>query len=132
MTVHKRAGRRLDLVALRRAIELRDLDTMLGFYAEDAQVRVLNGAIPQSPPFELRGKAEIAGYLRALCEEDTTRRVGNGVANEKRIAFSETCEYPNETGIVVHTTLELSEGKIVGQVDVVVREAREEVGEGSV
>ena len=110
MTVHKSAGRRLDLVALRRAIELRDLDTMLGFYAQDAQVRVLNGDIPQSPPFELRGKAEIAGYLRTLCDGDTTRRVGNGVANEKRIAFSETCEYPNETRIVVHTTLELMAG----------------------
>jgi hypothetical protein len=51
--------------------------------------------------------------------------------NMSRIAFSETCEYPNETRIVVHTTLELREGKIVGQVDVVVREAREEAGEGS-
>jgi hypothetical protein len=119
MTVYKSARKRLSLEALRRAIELRDSETMLGFYAEDAQVHVLNGDALQSPPFEIRGKAEIARYLRAVCDGNTTRRVGNGVSSEERIAFSETCEYPDGTWIVVKTRLELREGEIVRQVDVV-------------
>jgi hypothetical protein len=125
---HKTAGR-LDFEVLRHAIELRDSETMLGFYAEDAQVRVLSGDDPQSLPFEFRGRVEITRYLRAVFDRDTTRRLGNGVSGEDRITFCETCEYPDETRVVVQTTLELREGEIVGQVDVVVRDAREEAGE---
>jgi hypothetical protein len=122
----KNLRRRLDLEDLRRAVELRDLGTMLGFYAEDARVRVLNGDAPQSPPFELRGRAQIAGYLHAICDGDATRRVENGISGEEQISFSETCEYPDGTRILVKTTLDLREGEILRQVDVVVREAREE------
>ncbi len=105
---------------------------ILGFYAEDAGVRVVNGDAPESPPFELCGKAEIYRYLRAVLDQDTTCRVGHWVSSEERITFSEVCEYPDGTRVVVETKLELSsEGEIVEQIDVVAPGVREAAGQGS-
>jgi hypothetical protein len=54
----------LDLEALRRAHERRDLDLRLGLYADDAGLRRVDRNNPPSSPFELRGKEQIAGYWR--------------------------------------------------------------------
>jgi hypothetical protein len=130
MTEHKIANG-LDFEALRRAIELRDPDLLLGFYAEDAGVRVLNGDAPERRPFELRGKAEIYMYLHAVLDQDTTSQLANWVSSEGRITFSEVCEYQDGTRVVVQTTLELSsEGEIAEQIDVVAQDVREEAGKG--
>ncbi len=68
----------LDFEALRHAIEGRKPDLVLGFYSEDAEVRVVNADAPLSPPFEFRGKAEISKYLRAVFEQAPRRDPGNG------------------------------------------------------
>jgi hypothetical protein len=54
----------LDLEALRRAHERRDLDLRLGLYADDAVLRRVDRNNPPSSPLELRGKEQIAGYWR--------------------------------------------------------------------
>jgi hypothetical protein len=41
------------------------------------------------------------------------------VAGVDRVTFREACEYPDGSRVVVATTLELREGKIFRQVDVV-------------
>ena len=110
---------RLDFEALRHAIERCDLDLMLGFYAEDATLSIVNAGAPQALPFELRGKAEIAKYLRAVFSQKTSHRVEENVIGEERVTFREACGYPDGSRVVVETTLELDEGKIVRQVDVV-------------
>ncbi len=133
MTLDKKkmkSAKGLDLEVLLRAIELCDPQTMLGFYAHDAQVSILNADAPHSPPFELRGEAEIYRYLRAVSDQEMTCRVEGGVlCSEERITFSERCEYPDGTRVVLKTTLELSsEGEIVRQLDVVSQGAKEEGG----
>jgi hypothetical protein len=131
MTHHETAERRPNFEALRRAIELRDQETLLGFYAEDARVRVVSADAPHSPSFEFWGRSQIAGYLRAVSDWVTTRRVGKGTSSKERIAFCETCEYPDGTWVMVRTTLEInSKGEIVEQEDVVVREREKEPGKG--
>ena len=127
----KKSAKGLDLEALLRAVELCDPNTLLGFYAEDAQVRIVNGDAPHSPPFELRGRVEISRYLRAVSDQEMICRVESGVAsNDGRITFSETCEYPDGTRVAVETTLELSsEGEIARQVDVVSQEVEEQAGQ---
>jgi ketosteroid isomerase-like protein len=121
---------RLDLEVLREAIERREVDFLLGLYAEDAELRVLNGDVPSSPAFELRGKAEIERYLRVVFGQRLPSRIeGEIVVGEDRVAFGEVCEYPDGTLVAVKTTLELREGRIVRQADVVSREAPE-AGEG--
>jgi hypothetical protein len=108
---------RLDFESLRRAIERGDPDSMLEFYADDAGVRVLNdGAVS----FEVEGKAEVAKYLRAIHARPAIHRVENEVVVEGRAHFEESCEYPDGARTVVATTLEVREGEISRQVDLVI------------
>jgi hypothetical protein len=46
---------------------------------------------------------------------------GGAVLAEGRITFGEVCEYPDGTSIFVRTTLEIAEGLIVRQADVLKR-----------
>jgi SnoaL-like domain len=84
-----------DFEALRRAIEHCDPDAMLGFYAEEAQLSIVNADAPHVSPFELRGKAEITKHLRAVFGQEVFHRVERGVADENRVMFREACEYPD-------------------------------------
>src|SRR3712207_738272 len=95
---------KLDFEALRHAFERRDPELLLGFYADGAELRVVNADAPEgSPAFELRGKAEIEKYLRAVPEHDTTGRVESEVVGEDRAAFSEAREYPDGSRVVIRT-----------------------------
>src|SRR3712207_9256451 len=90
---------------------------MLEFYADDAGVRVRGGG---AVSFEVEGKAEVAKYLRAVHARPAIHRVENEVLAEGRIHFEESCEYPDGARTVVETTLEIREGEISRQVDVVI------------
>ncbi len=108
----------LDFEALRRAIEGRDGDTLLGFYAEDAEVITVNRNSTPSSPNVLRGKEAITEYLRDVCAREMTHRVENEVVGEERVAFQEACEYPDGVRVLGAETLEVRDGKIVRQVNV--------------
>lgn len=129
----RKSGRGPNFDALRLAIEQCDPDLVLRFYAEDAQLSIANAGSPQSPPFELRGKAEIAKHLRAVFGQETARRVEGEVVGEERVIFREACAYPDGSRVMVNTTLEVRDGKIVRQVEVVTKDSqadrREEVGQ---
>ena len=114
----RRTTGRLDFEALRRAIERGDPDSMLEFYADDAGVRVVDG---RSVSFEVEGKAEVAKYLRAVHARPAIHRVENEELAEERVRFEESCEYPDGARTVVETRLEIREGEISHQMDVVVR-----------
>ena len=115
----------LDFEALRQSIEGCDLALMLGFYAEDATLSIVNAGTPHASPFELRGKAEIAKYLRATFGPETSHRVEREAAvGKNRVTFREACEYPDGSRVRVETTLEVPDGKIVRQVDVVAQDTR--------
>ena len=122
----------LDFEALRDAVERCDPDLMLGFYVDDAQLSIVNAQAQRSSPFELYGKAEIAKHLRAVFSQGTSHRVDREVVGEDRVTFRETSEYPDDSRVVVETTLEVHDGKIIRQVDVVANAARadreEEIG----
>jgi len=113
---------RLDFGAMRDAIERKDSDALLGFYADDAELCILHAALPEGMAFELKGKAQIERYLRAVCDQDVTCAVrGEAVYGERSVAFVEACSYPNGTPISISTTLEVNEGLISRQIDVVQR-----------
>jgi len=114
---------RLDFHALRGAIERRDPDALLGFYSEDAGLRIVNAVLPDGLAFELRGKEQIERYLRAICDQEMTRVVvGEADSDADGIQFVEVCEYPDGARISVETRLELDGGRISRQLDVVQRQ----------
>jgi ketosteroid isomerase-like protein len=108
----------LDFEALRRAIEDRDADTLIGFYADDAEVRTVNSRTTPSSPEVWRGKEQIAGYLRDVYGREMTHRLENEVVGENRVAFHEACEYPDGTKVLAAENLEVRDGKIVREVSV--------------
>jgi hypothetical protein len=120
----RKAANGLDFEALRHAIERCDLDLMLGFYAEDADLSIVNADSPQSLPFELRGKGEIAKYLRVVFGQKMPHRVEREVVGEEQVTFREASEYPDGSRVWVETTLDVRDGKIVRQVDVVAMDAQ--------
>ena len=124
--------RRLDLETLYLGIESCDPDLLLGFYADDARLSIVNTETPHAPPFELWGKGEIAKHLRTTFGKEASHRVEREAAvGGDRVTFREACEYSDGGRIVVETTLELRDGKIVRQVDVVASDARAGSQEGS-
>ncbi len=106
----------LDFEALRRAAEQGDARALVGFYADDANVRIVNRNSPPSSPFVLRGREAIAEYLRAVCGNDARHRIENEVLGKDRAAFNEACEYPDGTRALTATLLEVRDGKIVREV----------------
>ena len=124
--------RTLDLETLYLGIESCEPDLLLGFYADDARLIIVNTDTPRAPPFELRGKGEIAKHLRATFGQEASHRVERDAAvGEDRVTFREACEYSDGGRVVVETTLEVRDGKIVRQVDVVASDARANSQEGS-
>ena len=118
MTLRK-AHRGLDFEALRHAIERCDPDLILDFYAEEANLSIVNADVPQASPFELSGKAEIAKHLRAAFGQQASHRVEGEIVGEDRVTFLEECEYPDGGRVLIETTLEVRNGKILRQDDVV-------------
>ena len=105
----------LTIPALRRAIETRDGRTLAGFYAEDAVLRIIDQDNPPARPFEMKGRAAIAAYFDDVCGRTMTHRVDFGIAEGDRVAFTQTCTYPDGNRVVCAATLELLGGKIVRQ-----------------
>ncbi len=108
----------LDFEALRRAIEQRDAESLVSFYADDAEMLTVNRRTTPSSPEVLRGKEAIAEYLTDICGRDMTHRVENEVVGRDRIAFNEACEYPDGIRVLAAATLDVRDGKIVRQVSV--------------
>jgi nuclear transport factor 2 (NTF2) superfamily protein len=108
----------LDFETLRRAIEGRDVETLVGFYADDAEIQTVNKNATPSSPRVSRGKEEISEYLRDVYGREMTHRVEDEVVGENRVAFHEACEYPDGTRVLGAETLELRDGMIVRHVNV--------------
>ena len=124
--------RRLDFEALRHAIERSDPDLMLDFYAEDARLSIVNAHTPHASTFELRGKGEIAKHLRVAFGQEASHRVEwDAAVGDDRVTFREECEYADGVRVVVETTLEVLDGKVIRQVDVVASDAGTTRQEGS-
>ena len=85
----------LDFEALRHAIERCDPDLILGFYAEDAQLSIVNADAKYSIPFQLCGKGEIAKHLRAVYGQGASHRIEGEVLGKDLVTFWEACEYPD-------------------------------------
>ncbi len=115
----QKPGSRFDFEALSRAAEQRDADSIIGFYADDAEYRRIDRNNPPSSPMVLRGKEEIAEYLRDVFSREMTHRIEREVLGEDRAAFNWACEYPDGMRVLAAESFDLGEdGKIVRHVSV--------------
>lgn len=118
MAEHQVTGK-LDFEDLRRALEQRDLDAMLNLYADDAEIHIVNRNTPPSSPHLLQGKEAIAEYLRDVFGREMSHSIENEVVGEDRLAFNVACEYPDGTRVLASENIEVRDGKVARQVEVV-------------
>jgi hypothetical protein len=101
---------------LKRAIEARDSRALSSFYADNAVMRIIDRSNPPSKPRELRGKAAIAAYHDDVCGRAMTHTVESGVAGGDRLAFTQSCAYPDGLKVYCSAMIELQDGRIARQV----------------
>jgi len=104
------------VAALKRAIEGRKASAFAGMYAEDAVLHVIDRDNPPSKPRSLQGKDAIASYFADVCGRDMTHKVEAGVAVGSRLAFTQSCAYPDGTKVFCSAMVDLKRGKIARQV----------------
>jgi hypothetical protein len=110
------AAREVTSSAIKQAIENRDGRMLASFYADSATLRIVDRDNPPSKPREINGKDAISAYWEDICSRAVTHSVEASVAEGNRLAFTETCAYPDGAKVFCQAMLELKDGKIARQV----------------
>jgi ketosteroid isomerase-like protein len=105
----------VSIAELKRAIEGRDAKALIGLYADDALLRIIDHDNPPSKPRELRGRQAIAAYYDDVCGRAMTHQIEVGISNGQQLAFTQACTYPDGAKVFCAAMLETRDGKIVRQ-----------------
>ena len=106
---------RVSAQGLKQAIETRDGRRLAGFYADDAEVQVIDRNNPPSRPRLVRGRAAITTYWADICSRAMTHAVEFAVTEGDRLAFTQACVYPDGTRVFCIAAVELRNGRIARQ-----------------
>jgi ketosteroid isomerase-like protein len=107
-----------DIEAFRRAYEEWDVEALLGCYAEDVEHVQIDRDHPPSSPRVRQGKEVFRGMFEHCAAAGVKATVENPVAGEDRAAATITCEFPGGRKVVANAILELSDGRIARERDV--------------
>ncbi|MER5350854.1 nuclear transport factor 2 family protein [Kitasatospora sp. NPDC002551] len=107
-----------DVRALREGIERADARALLALYADDAELRVVDRKTQPSHPLVMHGRDEIGAMLDDLYGREMSHTLEQVVVQEDRLAFLESCRYPDGVRVLVSSTAALRDGRIVDQTSV--------------
>jgi ketosteroid isomerase-like protein len=110
-----RTSQSFDAEALRRGIQERDAATLLGLYAEDAELHVVDRNDQPSHPKIIRGRQAIGDYFADVCGRDMTHTIERLVVSESSAAFVQACRYPSGARVLCIAVLDLVGGLITRQ-----------------
>lgn len=115
---------RFDFEAYRAAVEGRDVERWLGFFAEGASWTEYRPENPPRTPRVLAGKAAIRAWLEEIAPVPAELVVSHELIGEARVAYRLTVTFAEGRGqIIEHVIAELdAAGRIAQQVDVEVRD----------
>jgi len=108
----------VSVAGLRQAIEGRNGQMLSSFYADNAVLRIIDRDNPPSKPREIKGQAAIATFYDDVCSRAMTHKVEAGIADGDRVAFTQSCAYPDGVRVFCSAMLDLDRGKIVRQTTV--------------
>ena len=114
-TKSKAKSATVTVAAIKRAIEGRNSRALSGFYSNDAVVHVVDRDNPPSKPNSIVGKKAITSYFEDVCGRNMSHKLESGIADGKRIAFTQSCAYPDGTKVLCSAMIELKGGKIARQ-----------------
>jgi ketosteroid isomerase-like protein len=107
-----------DLDAFKRAYEGWDIETLLGLYADDVELVQIDRDNPPSSPRLRQGKDVLRGMFEHCAAAGVKATVENTIAGEDRAAATITCEFPGGRKVVANGILEVKDGRIVRERDV--------------
>ena len=108
----------LDIDTFRRGYEEWDVEALLGLYADDVELIQIDRDNPPSSPKTRHGSDVFRGMLEHCAAAGVRASVENAVAGEGRAAATVTCEFPGGRRVVANAILEIVDGRIVRELDV--------------
>lgn len=110
---------KFDLDGYRRGYEEWDVEALLSLYADAVELTQIDRDNPPSSPRTRHGKEVLRGMFEHCAAAGVKATVENGVAGDGRAAVTVTCEFPGGRKVVANGILELEDGRIVRELDVV-------------
>ena len=110
---------RVDIAEYKRAFEEWDIPALLGMYADDVELTMVSADNPPASPREAHGKAVFEGMFTHCKGAGAKANVENIVAGPDRAAATVACEFPGGRWVVTNAILELEDGRIVREHEVV-------------
>jgi ketosteroid isomerase-like protein len=107
-----------DAAALRRAYHDQNAAALLGLYADDATIEVVDQQNPPSRPRRIQGKEAIRAHLEDVFSRDMTHELDVVAVSPEAIGYSMRCLYSDGTRVVCAATAALREGRIAREVGV--------------
>ena len=115
-----------DLDALRRGYEQWDIEALLALYADEVELTQIDRDNPPSSPRVRHGKELFKGMFEHCAAAGVKATVENAVAGEDRAAATVTCEFPGGRKVVANAMLELRDGRIVRERQVLSGDPKEQ------
>jgi ketosteroid isomerase-like protein len=108
----------LDLATFKRAYEEWDVEALLALYADEVELIQIDRDNPPSSPRTRHGRDVLRGMFEHCAGAGVVATVENTVADERRAAATITCAFPGGRRVLANATLELEDGRIVRELDV--------------
>jgi hypothetical protein len=89
-----------------------DKATIVGTYADDAEMKIVDATRPPSSPLVLRGRDAIGELYRDICSRAMSHEIQDAVVTPDKVAFNEACRYEDGLRVLSANTLDLRGGKI--------------------
>ena len=116
MSVRSTTG--FDVDEFARAYAQWDIDALLDLYADEFELVQIDRDNPPSAPRVRHGKDVLRGMLEHCAAAGVTATVANTVAGGERAAATITCEFPGGRKVLANGILEIHNGRIVREHDV--------------
>jgi ketosteroid isomerase-like protein len=116
MTVKTTAA--FDVATFKRTYEEWDIDALVALYADDVELIHIDRDNPPSSPRTRRGSDVLRGMFEHCAGAGVVATVENTVADGERAAATITCAFPGVRKVLANAILDLEEGRIVRELDV--------------
>lgn len=107
-----------DFAGFRRAFVDQDIETWLGYYAEDAEWIEYNHDNPSHSPQVTSGKAAILAHLQMIKDSKLNLAIEDEIIGPDKAAFRVWVVLSSGKRIVEHTIIHYSDGLISKMIDV--------------
>jgi ketosteroid isomerase-like protein len=107
-----------DVATFKRAYESWDIDALLELYADELELIQVDRDNPPSSPRTRHGRDVLRGMLEHCAGGGVVATVDNTVGGEDRAAATITCEFPGGRKVLANAALEIEDGRIVQELDV--------------